>query len=105
MPGSGKSSFGKKLANNLKYTFVDLDKLISINENESIESIFKTKGDAYFREMEHKYLLESTSYHQTVVSCGGGTPSFHNNMNIINNCGISVYLKANNLLLAVRIFN
>ena len=56
MPGSGKSTWGKKLAKAMQYTFVDLDKLIEEFEKLSIEEVFNIKGEEYFRELEHVFL-------------------------------------------------
>ena len=105
MPGSGKSSWGKKLANALQYSFVDLDKLIEQREELSIEEIFNEKGEEYFRNLEHKYLLETVVMNHVVISCGGGTPCYHNNMDLINANGISFYLNGAIGLLVDRILN
>ena len=103
MPGSGKSSWGKKLANALQYSFVDLDKLIEQREELSIEEIFNEKGEEYFRNLEQKYLLETVVMNHVVISCGGGTPCYHNNMDLINANGISFYL--NGAIGKIRFFN
>jgi shikimate kinase len=87
MPGSGKSTWGKKLAKALQYNFVDLDKLIELNEQLSIEDIFRQKGEEYFRDLEHKYLLKTIVMNNVVISCGGGTPCYNDNMNLINENG------------------
>ena len=58
MMGVGKSTIGKKLAKKLKYNFTDLDKLIEIRENLSINLIFKNKGEDYFREIERSIALQ-----------------------------------------------
>ena len=105
MPGSGKSSWGKKLANALQYSFVDLDKLIEQQEELSIEEIFTEKGEEYFRNLEHKYLLKTVVMNHVVISCGGGTPCYHNNMDLINANGISFYLNGAIGLLVDRILN
>lgn len=103
MPGSGKSTWGKKLANALQYTFVDLDKLIEEFEQLSIEEIFNEKGEEYFREIEHVFLKKTLLMNNVIVSCGGGTPCYYNNMNLINENGISFYLKGTIGLLVDRI--
>jgi shikimate kinase len=91
----GKSTVGKKLANKMNYSFIDLDEYISKKELLSIPEIFEKRGEAYFRELETKYLkeciLENTD---VVISLGGGTPCFFDNMELINNAGVSVYLHA-----------
>jgi len=105
MPGSGKSSWGKKLAKALQYSFVDLDELIEQNEQQSIEEIFTEKGEDYFRDLEHKYLLKTFVINHLVISCGGGTPCYNNNMNLINENGISFYLNGTIGLLVDRVLN
>lgn len=105
MPGSGKSTWGKKLAKALQYTFVDLDQLIEQQEQFSIEEIFTEKGEEYFRDLEHKYLLKTIVMNHVVISCGGGTPCYNNNMNFINENGISFYLNGSIKLLVERVLN
>lgn len=94
---SGKTSIGKKLANKLGYEFIDLDDLIEDKENVSVTEVFKSKGEIYFRKQEHIYLKEVLNNKSNVVlSVGGGTPCYSNNMNIIVNYENvkSIYLKA-----------
>lgn len=105
MPGSGKSTWGKKLANALKYSFIDLDEMIEEKEGMSIENIFATKDEDYFREIEHKCLLETSLLNNVLVSTGGGCPCYFNNMQIINNIGISLYLNVNKGILIDRILH
>ncbi len=105
MPGSGKSSWGKKLANALQYSFVDLDKFIEQQEKLSIQEIFHVKGEKYFRDLEHKYLLKTIVMNHVIISCGGGTPCYNNNMNMINENGISFYLNGTIGLLVDRILS
>lgn len=105
MPGSGKSTWGKKLAKALQYTFVDLDQLIEQQEQFSIEEIFTEKGEEYFRDLEHKYLLKTIVMNHVVISCGGGTPCYNNNMDFINENGMSFYLNGSIKLLVERVLN
>ncbi len=105
MPGSGKSTWGKKLANALQYSFIDLDEMIVQNEQQSISSIFESKGEDYFRNLEHQYLLKTITLNKVVISCGGGTPCYHNNMNLINENGVSIYINAKKGILVGRILN
>ena len=94
---SGKSSIGKKLAKKLNYDFVDLDDFIENKENLSVSEIFKAKGEIYFRKQEElnlKELLQAKS--NIILSVGGGTPCYGNNMELILNANHvkSIYLKA-----------
>lgn len=93
---SGKSTIGKILAKELNLSFIDLDHYISDREQMSISEIFTQKGEIYFRKIETKYLLEVLEKEQEfILSLGGGTPCYGNNMEIIlNSDAASVYLKA-----------
>ncbi|MGB2225803.1 MAG: shikimate kinase [Polaribacter sp.] len=93
---SGKSTIGKILAKELNLSFIDLDHYISDREQMSIPEIFTQKGEIYFRKIETKYLLEVLKKEQEfILSLGGGTPCYGNNMEIIlNSDAASVYLKA-----------
>jgi len=94
---SGKSTIGKILAKNLNYTFIDLDNYIVEKENLTVPEIFKQKGEIYFRKLETNYLKKLLSLSNNVVlSLGGGTPCYSNNMEIILQTEnvTSIYLKA-----------
>ncbi|WP_299118082.1 shikimate kinase [uncultured Winogradskyella sp.] len=94
--GSGKSTIGRELATVLDYDFVDLDDIIAENENLSIPEIFSQKGEIYFRKKETDYLKNIISSKiKIVLSLGGGTPCYGNNMDlIINDHNVrSFYLK------------
>lgn len=94
--GAGKSFFGKELANITQRKFIDLDEYIQKSENTSIEMLFKTKGELYFRKKEHQYLIEILNCDEEIVlSLGGGTPCYFNNMDLFQKEDvISVYIKA-----------
>lgn len=94
---SGKSSIGKILSKKLSLRFVDLDDYIIESEKMSISDIFKEKGEIYFRLIENKYLKEILSKDEDfVLSLGGGTPCYANNMEEINKLSsISIYLQGN----------
>jgi len=82
--GSGKSTLGRLLAKELNICFLDLDEYIEEIEKKSISAVFSTKGEVYFRKKEAKSLreiLERTD--DFVLSIGGGTPCYANNMNLI----------------------
>jgi shikimate kinase len=105
--GSGKSTIGRQLAMVLEYDFVDLDNFIEEREVLSIPEIFQTKGEVYFRKVEHKYLKELLSKDKNIVlSLGGGTPCYANNMGLLKTYNsISFYLKMTPLDLTDRLFN
>jgi len=103
--GSGKTSVGKKLAKKLNYKFIDLDNEIEKRINCSILDCFAKFGEDKFREIENQILKESFKYSKTIISTGGGTPCFYNNISLINNNGFSIYLKADVKLLSHRLIN
>lgn len=92
LPGSGKSYLGKKLSEALQLPFIDLDHVIEQHTNKSIASIFSEQGEAHFRELEATELRTQSAQSQFVLSCGGGTPCFHDNMKFINENGVSIFV-------------
>ena len=93
--GSGKSTIGKMLAKKLGIAYIDLDEYIEASEDMGIPEIFKTKGEVYFRKKEYEYLGEILNDQKNfVLSTGGGTPCYGENMNAINKATSNVfYLK------------
>ena len=72
MMGVGKSTIGKNLAKKLKYNFIDIDKLIEINEGSSINLIFRNKSEKYFRKIESEITLQELKKTNSVIALGGG---------------------------------
>jgi shikimate kinase len=103
--GSGKSTVGKELASKLNYEFIDLDKLIESDYKQTIPEIFATKGEKEFRAMEHNTLKRVIEKDNLVVACGGGTPCYYDNMELMNNNGVSVYIKMSVDTLVKRLSN
>jgi len=104
MPACGKSTIGRHLASALNYNFIDSDQAIAQSANCSIEQIFDKHGQAYFRQLEAKFIDNLTHLKgQWVIATGGGLPCFHNLIKSINRLGISIYLHANPQLLLERI--
>jgi len=93
--GSGKTTVGKLLAEELKVDFLDLDDLIVKETGKSVPQIFQEWGERRFRELERKLLLKVlNSPEPAVISLGGGTPCFFNNVKEINEKSFSVFLYA-----------
>ncbi|WP_026953762.1 shikimate kinase [Algoriphagus vanfongensis] len=93
LPGSGKSTFGKQLAANLDLPFYDLDTLIEQSHQMKIPDIFSKMGEGKFREIETETLTQVLSWDRSfVLASGGGCPCFNDNMDQINEHGVSVYL-------------
>ena len=94
MPGCGKSTIGKLLAQTIGYDFIDLDELIKTKQNSSIANIFINEGEPAFRIIESRLLKEVLERDlNIVVASGGGAPCFHNGMENINSRSTSIYLK------------
>lgn len=93
--GSGKSHISKILSEKLNFKLIDLDKEISRRNKLTIPEIFEKKGEIFFRKLEREILEEILASEENVVlSLGGGTPAYYNNMEIINNNSQSVFLRA-----------
>ena len=104
MPACGKTSIGKRLAKKLQFTFIDLDHHLADKENKSVATIFSEKGEDFFRELEAKYLKEiSNTKTDTIISVGGGTPCFHNNLAFMLSSGKVFYLNASAETLFLRL--
>ena len=92
MPGSGKSSIGKVLAEKMNIKFIDLDNELELAMNKKVTELFSTLGEPGFRKMEHEVLKRILPDNKFVLACGGGTPCFHSNMDLIKASGLSFYL-------------
>ncbi len=103
--GSGKTTAGKKLATKLGYDFIDLDNFIETEYQQTIPEIFSTKGEKEFRAMEHNALKKLIEKDNLIIACGGGTPCYYNNIELMNNNGITVYLKMSVDSLVNRLLN
>ncbi|PCH77354.1 MAG: shikimate kinase [Flavobacteriaceae bacterium] len=104
--GCGKSTIGKAIANELQLKFVDLDAFIEEKENASVATIFEKKGEIYFRKIEAIYLKElMNDTEHPIVSVGGGTPCYGENMEVIQLNSTSFFLKAGVSTLYERLKN
>jgi len=93
MPSCGKSSLAKIIGKEINIQFIDLDKEIEIVEKRSINEIFNIKGEDYFRKIESEILNSIIKSNESfIMATGGGTPCYNDNMKIINNNGVSIFL-------------
>lgn len=92
--GVGKTTIGKLLSRELDVEFIDLDKFIENRYRTTIEEIFSEEGEGKFRIIEREMLHEVASFQNVLISTGGGTPCFFDNMEVMNRQGITVYVKA-----------
>ena len=104
--GCGKSRVGEALSQCIDIPYVDLDSFIEQQEKTSIKSIFKSKGELFFRKIERQYLEQLlTQKDPIILSLGGGTPCYYDSMDyIVDANAISIYLKANLTTLSDRLF-
>ncbi len=91
--GSGKTTVGRALAKDLGMPFYDLDWYIESRMRKTIKQIFDERGEEGFRIIERNMLHEVAEFEGVVISCGGGTPCFFDNINYLNQQGETVYLK------------
>lgn len=92
--GAGKTTLGKALSDSLGLPFYDLDWYIESRMHKTVKDIFDSQGEEGFRRIERNMLHEVAEFENVIVSCGGGTPCFFDNMSYMNSQGHTVYLKA-----------
>ena len=104
MPGSGKSTIGKKLASLLDYSFIDFDREIERKEGATIKAIFEIKGEDYFRQIEAQVLSTVAGQkNNLVVASGGGTPCFYNGIELMNLAGRTIFIDVSPSVLIERL--
>ena len=92
--GSGKTTVGKALSKETGMMFYDLDWYIESRMRKSVSQIFAERGEEGFRKIEYNMLHEVAEFEDVIISCGGGTPCFFDNMDYLNQQGAVIYLKA-----------
>ena len=91
--GSGKTHWGKLVAEKMGLPFFDLDKVITESEQKTVADIFTDNGEEYFRIKERDVLEALVSEHdEFIISCGGGTPCFFNNISYMKKHGKVIWL-------------
>jgi len=103
--GSGKSTLGKRLAKHLNLQFVDMDHYIEERNCKTIPQIFEEEGENEFRKKEQKALKELSEFTDIVIATGGGAPCFFNNIDVMNQAGVTIYLNINPEILAERLIS
>ncbi len=101
--GTGKSTLGKGLAARCEIEFVDLDDYIETRAGKKIREIFAEDGEKRFRELERNALIEMCERGGLLVACGGGTPCYGDNMELMNSRGTTVMLRASRNRLMERL--
>ena len=104
MPASGKSRLGKYISSMTDLCFIDLYLEIEKKLDSNVKDIFEIKGEKFFRKFETKTLKEIIeSESNFILATGGGTPCFNENMSIINNSGVSIFIDVKREILHERI--
>mgnify|MGYP001270955694 FL=1 len=92
--GCGKTFYAKKLSKIINLPFIDLDSFIEDKEKKSINKIMHEKGESYFREIENNNLNQILNRNNNFIfATGGGTPCFFNNLDLLNEFGLTIYLR------------
>ena len=91
--GSGKTTVGKALSKDIGLPFYDLDWYIENRMRKKVSQIFAERGEEGFRQIERNMLHEVAEFEDVVISCGGGTPCFFDNMDYLNQQAQVVYLR------------
>ena len=100
---SGKTTFGRELADKLNLGFLDLDEYIELAEGQSIPAIYRRLGEESFRRLEWKALKEAVKRDNIVISTGGGAPCHCDNMSLMEAYGEVIYLKVSDVTLVSRL--
>ena len=90
--GAGKTTLGRALAKATGMQFIDLDCYIEERFRKTIAQIFAEKGEEHFRDLERRMLHEVGEFEDVIISTGGGTPCFFDNIEYMNSQGTTVYL-------------
>lgn len=92
--GSGKTYWGKKWAELSGLEFFDIDEIVEENLGKTAAEIFAEDGEDHFRDLETTALKSFANKENAIVACGGGTPCYNDNITLMNESGISIYLKS-----------
>ncbi len=92
--GAGKTTVGKALAKTTGLQFYDLDWYVEGRMRKTVPQIFAELGEEGFRRIEHRLLHEVAEFENVIISCGGGTPCFFDNIDYMNSCGDTLFLEA-----------
>ncbi len=101
--GAGKTTIGKVLSKLMDLTFIDLDYYIEGRFRKTVAQLFAERGEEGFRSIERNMLHEVAEFEDVLISTGGGTPCFFDNMEFMNQQGTTIYLQVSVDELASRL--
>lgn len=101
--GAGKTTLGRAFAKKTGLSFIDLDWYIEERFHKTIGELFAERGEEGFRRLEQKMLHEVGMFEDVIISTGGGTPCYADNMSFMNENGCTVLLKASEDVLFRRL--
>lgn len=90
--GSGKSYWARHLSESMELPLLDMDEEIEKKTGLHITEIFSQQGEMYFRTLEHELLKVFIQQDPLLLSCGGGLPCFNDNMSLMNEHGLTIWL-------------
>lgn len=90
--GSGKTTYGRRLARQINHAFLDLDQRIEETTGKTVNELFEEEGEEKFRRLETETLRKTGQMQNTIIATGGGAPCHDDNMQWMNERGITVYL-------------
>ncbi|MBR8538169.1 shikimate kinase [Carboxylicivirga sediminis] len=101
--GSGKSTLGKRLRTEIGWDFLDLDDYFEERYQITIKQYFAEFGEDAFRLAEKELLLDVSQKERIIIATGGGAPCYFNNMQVMNDTGLTIYIKLSVETLAGRL--
>ena len=101
--GSGKSTIGRFIANDMGWTNIDMDHTFEKEYNCTIAHYFATEGEQAFRAAEEKILKKLSSEKNVIISTGGCTPCYQNNMSVMKSTGLTIYIQVDAEILKNRL--
>lgn len=103
LSGSGKTTIGRAAAKQLNWPFIDFDTEIERREHSSIDQIFATRGEEYFRTLEQVFTRELITCNGTIMSAGGGWVTNLDSVALLRQTGRIIYLRASPSVLVARL--
>lgn len=109
LPLSGKSYYGKKLAERLRFSYIETDFLLEAHYQKThpdvltCRQIMTLEGEAYFRELEKKIVQSLDKIHSSVISIGGGTLISPDNVTHLKKLGKLIYIETDIAILLQRL--